>query len=43
MTDREKLVELIMIPAKTLEEEEAECIANYMIAHGVTVKEPIRF
>ena len=42
MADREKLVELIMIPSKTLEEEEAERIVNYMIAHGVTVKEKRR-
>lgn len=40
MTDREKLIDLLLIPSKTLEYEDAERIAKYMIAHGVTVKEP---
>ena len=39
MTDLEKLIDLLLIPSKTLEYEDAERIAKYMIFHGVTVKE----
>lgn len=42
MTDREKLIDLLLIPSKTLEYEDAERIAKYLLAHGVTVREPNR-
>lgn len=40
MADREKLAELIYKNSPRLVEEEAEVLANRLIANGVTVKEP---